>query len=540
MAKKQRKATGTPVALIYTRVSTDRQERDGVSLDAQLATCRRYAASHGWVLGNEYQDVMSGSRDDREKYNDMLAEAHSLANQGHAVVVVVAALDRFSRKLLEQVQRRQELAGLGVAVHAIREGGEVNEFMANFLAVIAEDEVKRLGARVSDAIHHIQARGWHYVARAAWGYRLRPTTAQERGEGAPKTTIDIDPDTAPYVREAFRRVAEGETVRSVARWVASLPAEVRGRVKGKHECRMMNLAAVQKMFTAPVYVARQAEGDDDVLARPVCRWPALIDDETWRRVQERVSSHARLPRQASGEYLLTGFLRCPRCNGRMVGKRLTRQQQYRYACTAHVMGAAGSSCQFTCKMSTVDQLVLGDVLGWLHLAANPATAERLKGGINAQPLEALAIASKPDEATTEARLVELQTIAQTARQRIIAAAEKLLDGTITKDVYDAVTTKAKTELDDAEAEIVRLKARKTERGMPDVEAVLANAKKWETTIRQGSTAERRTVLSSLVQHARPARLGINEYDVSLTWTPLGQVMCKLARPDVRERLTATA
>ena len=39
----------------------------------------------------------------------------------------------------------------------------------------------------------------------------------------------VDEQTAPYAREAFRKIADGEmTPRSLAVWVASLPAEARG------------------------------------------------------------------------------------------------------------------------------------------------------------------------------------------------------------------------------------------------------------------------------------------------------------------------
>jgi DNA invertase Pin-like site-specific DNA recombinase len=48
------------VALIYTRVSSDEQARDGLSLDAQLSECRRYATQHGWIIGGEHQDVLTG------------------------------------------------------------------------------------------------------------------------------------------------------------------------------------------------------------------------------------------------------------------------------------------------------------------------------------------------------------------------------------------------------------------------------------------------------------------------------------------------
>ncbi len=55
-------------ALLYCRVSREDQKRDGVSLDVQLAECRQYAARHGWVIGHEYQDVMSGTKDERRDY----------------------------------------------------------------------------------------------------------------------------------------------------------------------------------------------------------------------------------------------------------------------------------------------------------------------------------------------------------------------------------------------------------------------------------------------------------------------------------------
>ena len=57
--------TPTTTALIYTRVSTDEQATAGYSLDAQLSEARRYAARQQWVIGQEFQDILSGKRDDR-------------------------------------------------------------------------------------------------------------------------------------------------------------------------------------------------------------------------------------------------------------------------------------------------------------------------------------------------------------------------------------------------------------------------------------------------------------------------------------------
>src|SRR5919199_1255145 len=136
-------------AVIYTRVSSEEQANEGTSLDAQLAECRRYALRHDFVIDREFTDVMSGRRDDRPRYQALLAHVRALRASGQSVVVVVAALDRFGRRMLERVRSREELKGLGVPTHSVREGGEVSDLVANILASVAQEEVARLGMRIS-------------------------------------------------------------------------------------------------------------------------------------------------------------------------------------------------------------------------------------------------------------------------------------------------------------------------------------------------------------------------------------------------------
>src|SRR5688500_9817554 len=153
-------SSSLPIALNYTRVSSEEQAREGVSLDAQLTECRRYAAQHGWMLGQEFQDVLSGKRDDRPAYQALLSEVRRLRTQWQAVVVVVFRLDRFGRRILERVRCREELKVLGVPVHSVREGGEVFDLVANILASVAEEESRALGERVAAAKRHLTDNGW--------------------------------------------------------------------------------------------------------------------------------------------------------------------------------------------------------------------------------------------------------------------------------------------------------------------------------------------------------------------------------------------
>src|SRR4051794_13798434 len=100
------------VALIYTRVSTDDQADDGVSLAAQVAECRRYVGRQGWDFGDEMQDIQTGRRDDRPDYQRALLTVRGLALQGKRVAVVVASLDRLGRSIAERVRAYEELKQL--------------------------------------------------------------------------------------------------------------------------------------------------------------------------------------------------------------------------------------------------------------------------------------------------------------------------------------------------------------------------------------------------------------------------------------------
>src|SRR5215211_2000388 len=91
-------------ALVYTRVSSEDQRREGVSLAAQQTECRTYIAGQHWTLGGEYQDVLSGTRDDRPGYLALLDNVRQRRQAGEAVAVVVFRLDRFGRRLLERVR----------------------------------------------------------------------------------------------------------------------------------------------------------------------------------------------------------------------------------------------------------------------------------------------------------------------------------------------------------------------------------------------------------------------------------------------------
>lgn len=487
-------------ALVYTRVSSDEQAREGLSLPAQLAECRRYAVQHGWILGGEYQDVLTGTRDDRPQYQQLLADVRQLRAQSVSVVIVVAALDRFGRRLLERIRSRDELRALGVAVHSVREGGEVSDLVANILGSVAQEEVRRLGERVRATRAYLLARGWQPPGRVPWGYRLREPTQAERDLGAPARVLDLEHLEAAYVRELYARVAGGESGRSAARWVAALPAVARGG-------RLMPRQSVLATLRSPTYLA----------AEPA-RWPQLIDDVTWARVQAFLADHRLHAHQATGRYLLTGYLACPRCGGNVYGT--TSHGRTYYRCSAEQADGRTGCSAWSARPPNLDRIVLAEVAALLapFARANRAQLRRL-----------LRVEQQPDELASyrDSRLAKFRRDAEDARAALTKAALMLVNEQIDRAGYDLVRTDQQAQLDAAEAEITRLGEVPPSRAQVDVDALVAMLPRWGEILEQASIPDQRAVLAELVTCVAPTRVGYGRYRVEITWTEDGEMLRRM-------------
>jgi site-specific DNA recombinase len=517
------------VALLYRRVSSDDQAREGLSLGAQAGATRRYAAQRGWAIAREYEDVLTGMRPDRPGYQALLGEARRLRRTGQAVAVVVARLDRVGRAVLERARCAEELRKLGVPIHSASEGGQLPELVEHLLAAVAQEEVRRLGERLVAARAFVAANGWHYPMRPAWGYARRPATAQERAQGAPHSVLVVDPRTARYVRELWRRVEAGEPVSSVVRWVHGLRPAARGG-------RRLTYRGVRVLLGRPVYVARPAGGDPDVLARPAMRWPALVSDERWRRVQARLGERPASRERSVRRHLLAGLLRCPGCGAPMGGTRnlTTTVRGYprgpRYRCTGRNLGAgASTTCYASAAMSAVDGQVVALVGGLLERALS-AGRRGADGPGRARP------PSLPDQEPGHALDdTAAGCPAAAARQRWTRAALRLVDGTIGKAAYERLRDQVTGHPPGAPGRRSPVDAGAVGADRPNGTDVPGLARAWEQAIEAGDVPAQRAVLAALIVRVVPVRVRHGEYRVDIDWTPLGLALQRVGGGGVGDR-----
>src|SRR5829696_7869704 len=133
----------------YLRVSTDRQGRSGLGLEAQRKAVEDFLNGGRWELIAEFVEIESGKVDERPK----LADALTLCRL-HNATLVIAKLDRLSRDA-------HFLLGLqkaGVRFVAA-DMPEANATVVVIMAVVAQAERKMVSQRIKAALAAAKARG---------------------------------------------------------------------------------------------------------------------------------------------------------------------------------------------------------------------------------------------------------------------------------------------------------------------------------------------------------------------------------------------
>ena len=103
----------------YYRVSTQKQGRSGLGLEAQRVAVERFADAEGFLISAEHIEIETGKGADALERRPELAKALKAARKDKCAVVV-AKLDRLSR----DVAFYRRLDGSTRAVHRCRTGPE--------------------------------------------------------------------------------------------------------------------------------------------------------------------------------------------------------------------------------------------------------------------------------------------------------------------------------------------------------------------------------------------------------------------------------
>src|SRR5262245_10092598 len=189
--------------ITYCRVSTARQGRSGLGLEAQREAVARFAVAEGFEIVREFVEVETGKGADALDRRPQLATALAEARR-RGCPVAVAKLDRLSR----DVHFISGLMAERVQFIVAELGADVDPFILHLFAALAEKERAMIATRTRDALARAKARGVKLGG---------PKLAQARKAAVDAIEANADRHAAnvlPIIREVQR--AGATSLRAIA------------------------------------------------------------------------------------------------------------------------------------------------------------------------------------------------------------------------------------------------------------------------------------------------------------------------------------
>lgn len=292
-------------AILYARVSTDRQAEQGHGREEQIARMRNYCQQNNIQVVREFLEDYSAKNFNRPAFTQILSELKSKALQTD--LLIVPKIDRFTRNLKDTFAVVSQLEKYKVTVFSLAEGEMDFENPHRFFPLIiqtgaAEYDNMIRGQNVKRGMRQGMKKG-HFMAKPPKGYKRDKET----------NLLVFDQPLAEVVQWAFQQYAKGiysaEEVRRIAK--------ERGLELQKQA--FLNMLA-NVLYIGKILVPKTKEEPEEIvegLHEP------LIDEHTFYTVQS-VLQGKRKPYKESKDSVsealpLRGHLICPKCERTLTG-----------------------------------------------------------------------------------------------------------------------------------------------------------------------------------------------------------------------------
>ncbi len=285
-------------AVIYARYSSDSQREE--SIEGQLRECTEYAERNGITVLRSYIDrALSARTADRPEFQNMIKDSE----QKLFDVVLIWKLDRFSRDRYDSAHYKRILKKNGVKVVSVKENisdGPEGIILESMLEGYAEYYSAELSEKVIRGMTDNALKCKFNGGMMPIGYVI---DAEQH--------FQIDPLTAPFVLEAFKRYDGGETISSIMNWL--------------NEQGLTNTRGQKMTFNSVGHILHNRRYIGEFRYRDVIvpdGIPAIVPQDLFDRVQEKLAKNKKAParHKAEDDYLLTTKLFCGYCGAYLCGE----------------------------------------------------------------------------------------------------------------------------------------------------------------------------------------------------------------------------
>ena len=344
---KNNNTSGRIPAVAYARYSSSGQNE--ASIEQQLRDIYAWAENNGFKIIGEYKDAArsgfkEASESQRPEFMRMIADAkkHSFK------AVIVWKTDRFSRNRYDSAIYTKTLRDNGVRIYKVMdtnaEGKDaaildaVMEGFAEYYSLNLSENVKR---GLAD-----NARKFKVYGKCPLGYTKDPVTGR----------FAIVPEEAEIVKRIFEEYASGKSNIDI---ITDLNAEGYKTKEGHdfNKCSIVKIIKNDRYIG--VYTWKGVKTPGEI--------PAIIDQETFDRAQEKTKLHSHAPAlKADTGFLLAGKLFCGECGSTMPGdsaKSKSGKIHYWYTCRNKRFGHTCENPR--AKRDELENLVVDTLLSFI-------------------------------------------------------------------------------------------------------------------------------------------------------------------------------
>ena len=221
--------------IAYYRVSTKRQGKSGLGLEAQRQAVETYLNGGDWQIVGEFVEVETGKRSDRPELDKALAAARL-----HRAALVVSTVDRLTRR----VSFLSKLLDANVDVRFAdlpQIEGATGRFLLQQMVAVAELEAGMISKRTKEALAAAKKRGVKLGGDRGFrpSAKVRAKALAKIEERVAERAADIEPairELQASGAQSLRAIAAGltergiETARGERSWSPTQVARVLARL----------------------------------------------------------------------------------------------------------------------------------------------------------------------------------------------------------------------------------------------------------------------------------------------------------------------
>ncbi len=383
-------------AVIYARVSSREQEREGYSIPAQRKLLNEYARVRGLRVQREFVDVESAKNPGRKEFGAML---RLLQSDPHCRTVLVEKTDRLYRNRTDSIAFEELIEKRNVEIHLVKEGRVIakdsrsqDKFMHDIHVAVAKHYSENLREEVKKGMREKAEQGI-YPGRAPFGYKNDSATR----------TVEIDPRRAPVLRTIFEMYASGNYSLTTLREAIIRNSGV-----------SINRAYLETMLKSPFYTGRfvwqgiEYKGTHE----------PLISLELFQRVQDAFAGRNK-PKYRKHHFAFAGLLTCAH-DGCTVTTELQKGKYVYYRCS---QGRGKCSLPYMREQDVSERM--GELLKQIYVPET--TARTIVDSLNAD--------LSRSESKRQEQIATFGQKLATLRTRMDQLYEDKLDGKVTEDFW---------------------------------------------------------------------------------------------------------